>query len=901
MTLNHRCRMTTDKKSPSPFVPLIIEEETGIQRQHEPVTLGIPFPQGLIKEGTPLLLTDSNSGLPLPLQYQPLAKWHDGSVKWLLIDTQVSVGARERKDLHLSWGEASENRQPAEGINTVVANDAIKIDTTAACFVIDTAEFKPFDQVIVNGRNILDSSRSATLLIDEHGTTYNPIIRNAAVETSGNLRTTIKIDGEFRAEEEKPTICFGARLHFFYQNTTVKLEFSLHNHNAALHPGGLWDLGDPGSFLFKELAIFVALHNSDEVQTHLEIIDEFDAPDISSPAYSEVFSGIDNLLVYQDSSGGENWQSHNHVNRNGEIKTSFRGFRVSCEKKLLRQGLRAVPSISLSNGSDNLSVAVEHFWQNFPKALEVTGTRLNVKLFPVEFDDVYELQGGERKCHTIYFDFPAVENGSLLWTISPLVVRSTPQWYEDTAAIPYLIARPKDSSSKLWELIDKAIEGENSFFARREIIDEYGWRNFGELYADHEAVGHEGPSPLVSHYNNQYDGIYGFLMQYMSTGDARWLKQADQLCRHVRDIDIYHTDKDRPEYSHGLFWHTEHYIDAQTATHRCFSRKHAGKRDLNTYGGGPSLSHNYATGLLYHYYLTGDHDSKEAAEELTVFVDANIRIQSTICSKVYSVIKKVADEIKKNNKPKGLVDFNKVYTLDGPGRASGNALSTLLDGFCLTNDQKYLDLAEHLIRQCISKNDKVESRDLLDIENRWMYTVFLQALGKYLEIKEEKKQFDQMWYYGHQSLTHYANWMVDHELPYFEQQEKLEFPNETWAAQELRKCNVLMSASKYSKGKTKKNFLKKAAFFQSNGLSKLSEFNTSKSLTRPLALLMQNCIMASLITKTDTKQLIFLDLCNIIETYSQTIPDKHQAISFISNISLKQEILYLKWRMCNTR
>lgn len=847
--------MTTDKKYFSPFVPLIVEEEAGVQRLHEPTTLGIPFPQGLITETTPLLLTDCSSGLPLPLQYQALAKWHDGSVKWLLIDTQVSVGAKERKDLHLSWPQVAETGQPTEGINIVPENDTIKINTAAACFVLNTTEFKPFGQVIVNGKNILDSRRSAISLIDGHGSTYKPIITNKVVETSGSLRTTLKIDGEFRAEGKVPTIYFSGRLHFFYQKTVVKLEFSIHNPNAAIHPGGLWDLGDPGSFLFKELAISVALHNSDNVQTHLAIIDESAAPEISGPAYSEVFSDINNLLVYQDSSGGENWQSTNHVNRNGEVKTSFRGFRVSNEKSLLRQGLRAVPAIRLSNGTDSLAVAVEHFWQNFPKALETTGTRVNIKIFPAEFDDLYELQGGERKTHTIFLDFSAADAGSLLWSNGPLIARATPQWYEDTAAIPYLISRPKDSFSALWKLIDTAVEGENSFFARREIIDEYGWRNFGELYADHEAVGHQDSSPLVSHYNNQYDGIYGFLIQYISTGDPQWFKLADQLCRHVRDIDIYHTDKDRPEYNHGLFWHTEHYIDTQTATHRCFSRKHAGQRDLNTYGGGPSLSHNYATGLLYHYYLTGNHDSKETVEELAVFVAINIRIHSTVCSKAYSVIKKAVYEIKNINKPKCLVNLNKVYTLDGPGRASGNALSTLLDGFLLTNDRQYLDLAEQLIRQCISQRDRVERRDLLDIENRWMYTIFLQSLGKYLVIKEEKNELDTNFYYAHESLLHYARWMLHCEKLYCDQPEKLEFPNETWAAQEIRKTNVLgVAAMIVKKLDQKESFqlLKRATFFYENALQQLQNFATC-SLTRPLVLLLQTGMLFPYLEKFVTK------------------------------------------------
>ena len=112
-----------------------------------------------------------------------------------------------------------------------------------------------------------------------------------------------------------------------------------------------------------------------------------------------------------------------------------------------------------------------------------------------------------------------------------------------------------------------------SFIARREIIDEYGWRHFGDIYADHEAVGHTGEKPLVAHYNNQYDVIHGAMIQFWRSGDQRWFELAADLARHVIDIDIYHTEEDRLAYNGGLFWHTDHYLDAGTATHRAYSKQ----------------------------------------------------------------------------------------------------------------------------------------------------------------------------------------------------------------------------------------------------------------------------------------------------------------------------------------
>ena len=56
----------------------------------------------------------------------------------------------------------------------------------------------------------------------------------------------------------------------------------------------------------------------------------------------------------------------------------------------------------------------------------------------------------------------------------------------------------------------------------REVIDEYGWRHFGDVWADHETAYYDGPRPVISHYNNQYDVLQGFLIQFLLSGDVRW-------------------------------------------------------------------------------------------------------------------------------------------------------------------------------------------------------------------------------------------------------------------------------------------------------------------------------------------------------------------------------------------
>ena len=74
----------------------------------------------------------------------------------------------------------------------------------------------------------------------------------------------------------------------------------------------------------------------------------------------------------------------------------------------------------------------------------------------------------------------------------------------------------------------------------------------------------------MSHYNNQYDVVGGCALQFLRSGDSRWWALMRAMARHVADTDVYHTDGDKSAYNHGLFWHTYHYVDADTSTHRAY-------------------------------------------------------------------------------------------------------------------------------------------------------------------------------------------------------------------------------------------------------------------------------------------------------------------------------------------
>jgi len=373
-------------------------------------------------------------------------------------------------------------------------------------------------------------------------------------------------------------------------------------------------------------------------------------------------------------------------------------------------------------------------------------------------------------------------------------------------------------------LVNSAIEGPDRFELKREIIDQYGWRHFGEVYGDHEAIGHQGPAPLVSHYNNQYDPVAGFALQFIRTGDPRWWRAMSELARHVIDIDIYHTTRDKSAYNGGLFWHTYHYGDVDTATHRTYPARGKGK----TFGGGPSADHNYPTGLMLYYFLTGREAAREAAVGLAEYV---INLDDGRVSRFRWL---------SHADTGGAIATAPAFF--GPARASGNSLNALVDGHRLTGDARFLRKAEQLIRRVIHPDDVIARNQLDEPEIRWFYAMFLQALGKYLHHRADRGLVDDQYAYGRAALLHYARWMADHEYPYLDKPEKLEFPTETWAAQDIRKSDIFYFAAMHADGEERARFIERAGYFHRNSVETLSAMPT-RTLARPVIVMLTSGFM----------------------------------------------------------
>ena len=769
------------------------------------MTVGVPLPKGVVQDGD-AFVAEKADGRFHRVQSRTVDRWGDGSARWVLLDWLASTHLLP--SVHIAGSDDTVN-EPMVQVRVVEEGAGVTVDTGRIVVSVRPGAAFPFADVQSSTGVNIDGTRSG-LFVDFGRGQASVRVTAVTVEERGPIRAQIRVAGEAAESDGNGTAYFVARLEMFAGAPAIRAAITIGNRRRATHPSGYWVLGDRGS-LYLRSAVLVLSSASAIESARVQIEEDGRLESASLP-----------WELFQESSGGEQWSSPVHRIPGNDTPLRFRGYRVRSAGSETH-GFRASPTVVAQTTDGALALAMPQSWQNFPRAIEVGATGIVAGLFPRQADRLHELQGGEQKTHRLTISIGTDHIGSvpLEWCHTPLLFTPGPDWSCASGAIRYLVPESQDGNTDYLTLVNRAIDARSGFAAKQESIDEYGWRHFGDLYADHETAGYTGSQPFVSHYNNQYDAVAGFALHFLRTGDIRWWRLMTDLARHVIDIDIYHTEEDKSAYNGGLFWHTYHYLDAGLSTHRTYPREAAT-------GGGPSAEHNYTNGLTLHYFLTGDPAAREAALGLAGWV-------MNMDDGAATALRWVAPG------PTGLASATGSLTYHGPGRGAANSIVACLNAFRLSHDRIFQSKAETLIRRCIHPDDDVDARDLHDAERRWYYTVFLQALGTFLDDKREREEIDGMFAYARGSLLRYARWMATHEYPYLDRPERLEYPNETWAAQDMRKAEVFLSAALHVDGNERQLFLERARFFFNYSTRALLAFPTSH-FARPIVLLLTNGI-----------------------------------------------------------
>ncbi|MFH1070394.1 MAG: hypothetical protein V1794_12315 [Candidatus Glassbacteria bacterium] len=583
-------------------IPLSAQEFESYARRGEIVTLGVPLPRGSVNDPAVLRVTAAD-GKPLPAQFETASTWPDGSVRWLLVNFPADCPAKGTARFFLR-----DSGPIAEYPPLAIREDERKVtvETGVLRCEIDRRNFDLFGRIWLDHDRNGDfsaeelvtpgESPAAVQAVDALGRPLDSRsgpVKSFAVEARGPLVATIAVKGNLWEQsadnQTEARVEYTARLYFYAGSGLVRVFFTLENHNPTKPlpdrdgDPSHWVMGREGHFFFDDLSLVTRLAFEDPIELSVgdgreDVLDRV------------VLTGPGG--VYQESSGGENWFHRNHANHLGKIPLTFRGADFFLDGTTAYRRDRPDAWLQACDRKFGLAVAVRHFWQNFPKCLSASPDgSVRVALWPGEFPDHHELEGGEIKTHEVAFYFHTGAQGStpaenriatLMGSFHyPLVVRASADTYLAGGFFDDAAVYDPRRFPEYENLMHGALIGpENNLTGDIETIDEYGWRNFGDTWARNEIDQTRGPHTgriVLSHYNHEYDHGYGMLFQSLRTVggspeiSCRWWRMAEAGLRHESDIDLYHSKARSPRdgvHDGGKFTHTQHGVEAAQVGHR---------------------------------------------------------------------------------------------------------------------------------------------------------------------------------------------------------------------------------------------------------------------------------------------------------------------------------------------
>jgi hypothetical protein len=167
-------------------VPITFEDTAGVRRAAEPVTFGVPLPQGVVGSVDALRL-HAAGGNAVPAAFRIAARWPDGSVRWAHCDFFADVEARGR----------SVYRLRASGAPAPAASAAVRVEQTPAGVTVDTGALR---FTVPRNGPVLDAPglRGADFLVRSDERIYkasNWRTSTLEVEERNGLRVVLKRTG----------------------------------------------------------------------------------------------------------------------------------------------------------------------------------------------------------------------------------------------------------------------------------------------------------------------------------------------------------------------------------------------------------------------------------------------------------------------------------------------------------------------------------------------------------------------------------------------------------------------------------------------------------------------------------------------------------------------------------
>ena len=612
------CALTARTAEPL-RIPLVLREIGGFDRSEEPVTGGVAFPQGAIKDVSTLRVLNPK-GEEIPAQFAVMNRWwRDGSVRWVLVDFQASVlHGREVVYTLASDGKGTTTENPLKIDATA---DKVTIDTGVMKFTVQRPEFNLVDELWLDvdgerrydaDHQLVKSSRGngiylhSTFPQEPTALRYSPNYwtnNTLEVEESGPMRVCVKVTGKhaLKKDPSRTMLDYVCRIHAYAGKSILKVQYVIESkegksignwlpiHRLGVRLAG--DLGEEQKYRFGD-----------------------EGPGLTGDLRPQSgphrgWAAKDRAFLFASES--------DHVWGGGCLQ----GYTAYC--KSVRP--RNLGWVNVAGSKGGIMGGIRWFWQTWPKCVDASLNGVDLHLVPNlehrvalypqhKLGQAVNFFPGMSKTHDLIFYFhPAKwKNMSKVWGMlaSPLRPLARADWLcERSQGLGRLASAdrrmyPDENWPAIREFDQKFDQTVREFERHKERVrntDAYGMFNFGDTLnymTVHRRwmLGDRVGGTQRTWCNNYYDWPHALILQACRLDRRDWLEIAFQHCVHLQDIDM-------------MCWHPN--ADMIGCNRYCDGTDHirqqGGVYASNTY------NHYKNQSLYERYWLTGDRRSLDMA------------------------------------------------------------------------------------------------------------------------------------------------------------------------------------------------------------------------------------------------------------------------------------------------
>ena len=550
-------------------IELSTQEPGGCERKGFPLTVGIPFAEGILDPSDPVVIED-DAGRVLPLQTRVLETHDDASVRWLLLDFQADLKPFRRSGQKLIHGLESCPTPEYRKIHTHEKSERLTFDNGPLTLDVDCSRCAPLSRVALDGETLSDGGLEFEITAPD-GTAYrashDPDVK-FEVEESGPLRQQVRWEGTHQDDRGRGHFDFLVRLTVYANQPFVRVDHTFINRldeqdTAVRRVSARLPLGlrDASSFAVGTYARGPASFCADKPlrleQLHF--------------AQFRVLDHAGAVLHESDNNHAIGW-------------------------------------INVSGSNHGVLLSPKAFWQNHPKAVSADSSGIEFDLIPRRDED-FAVPRGMAKTHTFFLTFHQGATDPQALADLALAVQRWPmpaansrhyidsgQFWEVFEYLPKKYPRLERSIRNIFEPDQSHRRGPRSLQDLRRGRS-FGLKNYGDLVIPQSGGGFSYPGRAEQgalsdfHLNNEYDAVHILLTFFLHNRDITtwWGVEAHAL--HQMDIDTCHhavADQIPPGLDLDCVLKCEWYQSPQ----------HTGSP-------GTSIL-TYAEGLISCYHLTGD-------------------------------------------------------------------------------------------------------------------------------------------------------------------------------------------------------------------------------------------------------------------------------------------------------